>query len=218
MFIATFPAVAYVDRWGRKPVLIIGAIGMALCHFIIAVIVARNQDDWGSHQAAGWAAVVMVWLFVVHFGYSWGPCAWIVIAEIWPLSNRPYGIALGASSNWMNNFIVGQVTPDMLEHLTYGTYIFFGLLTSIGALFIFFVFPETKGLSLEEMDTIFGSVGVAAREKERWAEVHSEVGLDDILRRMGVVGGQSISHSVGDHKYDEKPTVQEEVASPELKN
>jgi hypothetical protein len=44
---------------------------------------------------------VMVWLFVVHFGYSWGPCAWIIVAEIWPLSNRPYGIALGASSNWM---------------------------------------------------------------------------------------------------------------------
>ena len=42
----------------------------------------------------------MVWLFVIHFGYSWGPCAWIVVAEIWPLSNRPYGIALGASSNW----------------------------------------------------------------------------------------------------------------------
>jgi len=48
-------------------------------------------------------------LVVVHFGYSWGPCAWIIVAEIWPLSNRPYGIALGASSNWMNNFIVGQV-------------------------------------------------------------------------------------------------------------
>lgn len=48
----------------------------------------------------------------------------------------------------MNNFIVGQVTPDMLEHLRYGTYIFFGLFTAMGAAFIFFFFPETKGLSL----------------------------------------------------------------------
>ena len=82
---------------------------------------------------------------------SWGPCAWIIIAEIWPLSTRPYGVSLGASSNWMNNFIVGQVTPDMLEGITYGTYILFGLLTLMGAGFIWFFVPETKRLSLEEM-------------------------------------------------------------------
>lgn len=72
MFLATIPAVLYVDKLGRKPVLIVGAVGMALCHFIIAIITAKNEDSWPSHRAAGWAAVVMVWLFVVHFGYSWG--------------------------------------------------------------------------------------------------------------------------------------------------
>jgi len=151
MFVATIPAVLWIDRVGRKPVLVIGAIGMATCHIIIAVIVAKNIDNWKEHQAAGWAAVCMVWLFVIHFGYSWGPCAWIIIAEIWPLSTRPYGVALGASSNWMNNFIVGQVTPDMLEGITYGTYILFGLLTYMGAAFIWFFVPETKRLTLEEM-------------------------------------------------------------------
>ncbi|KAF1938986.1 general substrate transporter [Clathrospora elynae] len=186
MFLATIPAVMYVDKWGRKPVLIVGAIGMAVCHFIIAGIVASFENDWPSHQGAGWAAVVMVWLFVIHFGYSWGPCAWIVVAEIWPMSNRPYGIALGASSNWMNNFIVGQVTPDMLQHMRYGTYIFFGVFTALGAVFIYFYFPETKGVSLEEMDVLFGSVGTAEREKERWREVHAEVGLTDLLARAGV--------------------------------
>lgn len=206
MFIATIPAVMYVDKWGRKPTLIVGAVGMALCHFIIAVITAKNQKDWEHHRSAGWAAVVMVWLFVVHFGYSWGPCAWIVVAEIWPLSNRPYGIALGASSNWMNNFIVGQVTPDMLKHMTYGTYIFFGLLTFGGAVFVYFVFPETKGLSLEEMDILFGSVGVAEREKERWREVHNEVGLTDILRRAGIGHGESSEEHVAEA---EKPIVAE---------
>lgn len=105
MFIATVPAVLWIDRVGRKPVLVVGAIGMATCHIIIAVIFAKNVDNWDNHKSAGWAAVAMVWLFVIHFGYSWGPCAWILIAEIWPLSSRPYGVALGASSNWMNNFM-----------------------------------------------------------------------------------------------------------------
>lgn len=107
-----------------------------------------------------------------------GPCAWIVIAEIWPISQRPYGIALGASSNWMNNFIVGQVTPDMLTGMTYGTYLFFGILTFIGAAFVIWCLPETKGLSLEEMDVIFGSAGFAAADAERMREINREVGLE----------------------------------------
>ncbi|PSN65211.1 general substrate transporter [Corynespora cassiicola Philippines] len=183
MFIATIPAVLWIDRVGRKPVLAWGAVGMATCHIIIAVILARNIDRFDQQPAAGWAAVSMVWLFVVHFGYSWGPCGWILIAEIWPLSTRPYGVALGASSNWMNNFIVGQVTPDMLDGITYGTYILFGLLTYIGAAFIWFLVPETKRLSLEEMDIIFGSEGAAQADQERMEEINQEIGLaavDDI--------------------------------------
>lgn len=68
MWIATVPAVLYVDQLGRKPVLIVGAIGMATCHIIIAAISATNEPGW-TNKSAGWAACAMVWLFVVHFGY-----------------------------------------------------------------------------------------------------------------------------------------------------
>jgi len=81
----------------------------------------------------------------------------------------------------MNNFIVGQVTPDMLTAMPYGTYIFFGLLTFLGSLFIWFLVPETKGLTLEEMDIIFGSVGTAQADAERMREVNKEVGLDHLV-------------------------------------
>ncbi len=101
MFLATIPSVLWIDRLGRRPVLTVGALGMATCHIVIAIIVAKDQNRWQDESAAGWAAVCMVWLFVIHFGYSWGPCAWILVAEIWPLSSRPYGVSLGASSNWM---------------------------------------------------------------------------------------------------------------------
>lgn len=182
MFIATIPSVLWIDRVGRKPVLTIGAIGMATCHIIIAVIVAKDSDKWKNEAAAGWAAVVMVWLFVIHFGYSWGPCAWIIVAEIWPLSSRPYGVSLGASSNWMNNFIVGQVTPDMLNRISYGTYILFGVLTYMGAAFIWFFVPETKRLTLEEMDIIFGSEGTSQADFERMEEINREIGLTAMLQ------------------------------------
>jgi sugar porter (SP) family MFS transporter len=200
MLIATVPAVLWIDRIGRKPVLAIGAIGMGTCHLIIAVIFARNADKWHDQQAAGWAAVCMVWLFVVHFGYSWGPCAWIIIAEIWPLSSRPYGVALGASSNWMNNFIIGQVTPDMLQSITYGTYILFGLLTYMGAAFIWFIVPETKRLTLEEMDVIFGSEGTAQADFERMDEINREIGL------TAIIGDDSTHTPIGSEK-DKKEIV-----------
>ena len=142
MFLATIPSILYIDRIGRRPALAVGALCMGLCHFIIAIIFAKNENQWPTHKAAGWAAIAMVWLFVAHFGWSWGPCAWIVVAEVWPLSARPYGIALGASSNWMNNFIVGQVTPDMITGIKYGTFVLFGVLITIGAAFIWFFVPE----------------------------------------------------------------------------
>ena len=138
---------------------------------------------------------------MVNFGYSWGPCAWVIISEVWPLSNRAYGIALGASANWMSNFIVGQITPDMLESLKYGTFIFFGLMTFGGGIFIWSYVPETKRLTLEEMDTLFGSVGVAAavspsmlsmscandieiQEATRMKEIQHEIGLADAINRI----------------------------------
>ncbi|EHY56481.1 hypothetical protein HRR83_002435 [Exophiala dermatitidis] len=182
MFLATIPAILYIDRIGRRPALALGALGMGLCHFIIAIIFAKNEHQWPTHKGAGWAAIAMVWLFVIHFGWSWGPCAWIVVAEIWPMSARPYGIALGASSNWMNNFIVGQVTPDMITGIRYGTFILFGLLITLGAGFIWFFVPETKQLTLEEMDLIFGSSGVVSADQERMAQINAELGLDRLQR------------------------------------
>jgi MFS family permease len=74
MFLATIPAVLYIDQFGRKPVLIAGAVGMGISHIIVAGLMGTYAADWlvGKAGAAGWAAVVFVWLYEVNFGYSWG--------------------------------------------------------------------------------------------------------------------------------------------------
>ncbi|KAF9267798.1 sugar transporter [Marasmius fiardii PR-910] len=206
MFLATIPAVIWVDQLGRKPVLVSGAFMMAACHFIVAALSGSFGNDWPKYAApffylvriieelittsvvtlvslppvvldlivlivilaAGWAACAFVWIFAIGFGYSWGPCAWIIVAEIYPLSVRGKGLSIAASSNWMNNFIVGQVTPSMIQNITFGTFIFFGV-------------PETKGVTLEEMEEVFsGSTGLAHEDQQR---------LDAINVRLGLVQG-----------------------------
>ncbi|KAF8674901.1 Permeases of the major facilitator superfamily [Rhizoctonia solani] len=201
MFLTTIPTVIYIDQVGRKPVLVSGAIIMGVCHLIIAILSARFNESWPSHTAAGWVACVLVWIFAAAFGYSWGPAAWVLVAEIYPISVRGPGMSIAASSNWMNNFIVGQVTPSMMEHITYGTFIFFGLFSLAGGAFVHFLVPETKGLTLEEMDLAFGDhSGTAAADRERMTEISNRIGLSRLTggaeTRHGKVESTDEKHSV----------------------
>lgn len=124
------------------------------------------------------------------------PGAWVVVAEVFPLGVRAKGISIGASSNWLNNFAVslpsqnshycakiwqiGQATPDMVKSMGYGTFIFFGLMCFIGAAFVWYFVPETKNLSLEEMDEVFGDeAGNALEDRRRLDRIYGELGLID---------------------------------------
>ncbi|KAJ5116765.1 hypothetical protein N7456_001113 [Penicillium angulare] len=176
-FLFTIPAVLWVDQIGRKKILIAGAIGMASCHFIVAGIIGSYQHSFEENRAAGWAAIVFVWIFVINFAYSWGPVAWIVTSEVFPLSMRAKGVSIGGSSNWLNNFAVGTATSPFVEASTLATFIFFGVVTTVGIFYVYFFVPETMGRTLEEMDEIFGTTGVAAADAERKARIESEIGL-----------------------------------------
>lgn len=120
-----------------------------------------------------------------------------MVAEIFPLGVRAKAISIGASSNWLNNFAVriiqpsslfqcantsqiGQATPQMVAQMGYGTFIFFGAMCILGALFIYFVVPETKNLTLEEMDEVFGDeAGSAIEDRNRLLQIYTELGLLD---------------------------------------
>ncbi|KAJ7756476.1 general substrate transporter [Mycena maculata] len=205
MFLATIPAVIWVDQLGRKPVLISGAFLMAFCHIIVAILTGLFHNSWPDHVAAGWVACALVWIFAMGFGYSWGPCAWIIIAEIWPLSVRGKGVSIAASSNWMNNFIVGQVTPTMLTHLGFGTFVFFGVFSFLGALFILFFVPETKGITLEEMEEVFGSTeGIAMEDQARLDNIHRRLGLFDDTPRDVKNDPEAKTSSERESSHEEK--------------
>ncbi|KAL4864789.1 hypothetical protein BDV12DRAFT_175634 [Aspergillus spectabilis] len=191
MFLATIPAVLWVDNFGRKTILIVGGIGMATSHFIVAGITGSFSDNWPAHRGAGWAAVVFVWVYAVCFGFSWGPVAWIIISEVFPLGLRAKGVSIGGSSNWLNNFAVAMSTSPFISTSQYGAFIFFGVITVIGVIWVYFFVPETKGRTLEEMDELFGEVGFAQDDLERKARIEREIGLTALLNGEAVNGGES---------------------------
>ncbi|KAF7712316.1 MFS-type Sugar/inositol transporter [Penicillium ucsense] len=180
-FVFTIPAVLYVDKFGRKSILLAGAIGMASCHFIVAGIIGGYEGHFDTNRNAAWAGVAFIWIFIINFAYSWGPVAWIVVSEVFPLSMRAKGVALGGSSNWLNNFAVGMATSPFINASQLGTFIFFGAITVVGALYVFFLVPETKGRTLEEMDELFGATGMAIADEERKSRIEREIGLLALL-------------------------------------
>ncbi|OJJ78688.1 putative MFS monosaccharide transporter [Aspergillus glaucus CBS 516.65] len=186
-FVFTIPAVLWVDNVGRRTILIAGGIGMAVCHFIVAGIIGSYSGNFENNPGAGWAAVVFVWIFIINFAYSWGPVSWIIVSEVFPLSMRAKGVSIGGSSNWLNNFAVGLFTSPFIKASDYGTFIFFGCITTLAVLYVFFFVPETKGRTLEEMDEIFGAQGVAAADQALKRSIEREIGLLALLGGDGPV-------------------------------
>ncbi|THV05516.1 hexose transport-related protein [Dendrothele bispora CBS 962.96] len=163
--ISTFPAIATIDHIGRRPLLIWGGAGMALMLILVAALTATYQPEW-DNPAAAWSTAAFIWLYVGFFGASWGPVSWTVISEVFPLSTRAHGVAIGASTNWITNFVVSIVVPVMLNNITYGTYLFFLMFMLMGIGYAIWILPETYGKSLEEMDLVFGS-GEGQADAER---------------------------------------------------
>ncbi|TKA24195.1 hypothetical protein B0A50_05959 [Salinomyces thailandicus] len=156
-----------MDSFGRRPLLLAGSIVMFLSHLIIAILVARFSYDWPGHRPEGWASVVLLLVYMVAFGMSWGPVPWAMPSEIFPSSLRAKGVALSTCSNWLNNFVIGLITPPLVESTGFGAYVFFAVFCLLSFVWTFFFVPETKGRTLEQMDHVFGDVSSEAEEARR---------------------------------------------------
>lgn len=189
--VSTLPAMFLIDRLGRKTMLMTGSIVMFVSILSVGIIVAKFRHDWPNHMDAGWAAVVLIWVYIAGFGFGWGPASWVVISEIFPLSIRARGVSIGANSNWLNNFAIAFFVPPMLEAWAWGTYIFFAAFLVGGFVWVWFVLPETKNATLEDMDRVFGS-HTGAEDAALLALAQRDVGLLDFVmererRRTGMV-------------------------------
>ena len=151
----TLVAVFTVEKWGRKPLLIWGSLGMALGAFGVAVTFGNESLSLVT------AASLLV--YSASFMFSWGPICWVLIAEIFPNTIRGAAVAIAVAFQWISNFIVSSSFVPMFNmHLTEGddfghwfTYGLYGVICVIAALFVWKLVPETKGKTLEDMTKLW---------------------------------------------------------------
>ncbi|KAF5356121.1 hypothetical protein D9756_004059 [Leucocoprinus leucothites] len=148
--LSTLPPWILVDRWGRRPILLSGAVIMALALGFTGYWMYIDVPMTPK------AVVVCVIVFNAAFGYSWGPIPWLYPPEIMPLSIRAKGVSLSTATNWLFNWIVGEVTPYLQETIEWRLYPMHGFFCVCSFILVYFLYPETKGVPLEEMDAVFG--------------------------------------------------------------
>jgi predicted MFS family arabinose efflux permease len=116
-FLSTIPPWYIVDRWGRRPILLSGAVAMTISLSLISYFMYLKIDNTPA------MVVVFVMIYNAAFGYSWGPVPWLYPPEILPLSIRSKGASLSTATNWAFNWLVGEMTPILQEWIEWRLYL-----------------------------------------------------------------------------------------------
>lgn len=135
----------YLDRWGRRKTLMLGAAGMSFAQLIVATLYAVYKSTFSQHPEAGWAACVFVWIYIATFAFSIACVNWIMPSEMFPPATRSKAVGVAIATNYLSNFIVALITPRMLKSITFGTFYFFLVFCILLGVWTYFCVPETKG-------------------------------------------------------------------------
>ncbi|KAL5343559.1 general substrate transporter [Aspergillus crustosus] len=207
--VMTIPAILWVDRWGRRPTLLLGALGMLTWMFANAGLMASYghpapEGGLDNIAAQSWivrgppskAVIASTYLFVASYAISWGPVSWVYPPELFPLRVRGKANALCTSANWAFNFALGWFVPPAFENIQWKVYIIFGVFCTAMFVHVFFMFPETAGKTLEDVEAIFtnpngiryiGTPAWKTKNERSRAAILEQTGYDaDEEKRAGV--------------------------------
>ncbi|WP_066222709.1 D-xylose transporter XylE [Formosa haliotis] len=153
-FLFTIIAVKTVDKYGRKPLMMIGALGMAIAMLALGFVFFSG--------ATGYLALGCMMLYVASFAMSWGPVVWVLLSEIFPNKIRGKAMAVAVAAQWISNYLVSLTFPMMddnsylTEQFNHGfAYWVYGIMSILAMLFVWKYVPETKGKTLEEMNDLW---------------------------------------------------------------
>ncbi|KAH7318320.1 general substrate transporter [Stachybotrys elegans] len=148
------------DSLGRRGSLLWTSAALAIVMYIVGIY-GRVQPPVEGEPVTpfGYVAITCIYLWAAAFQFGWGPCCWILVSEIPTARLRAFNVALGAATQWLFNFIIARTVLTMQQTMGragYGMFFMFGTFCILMGAFVWFCVPETKGLSLEKMDELFG--------------------------------------------------------------
>jgi SP family xylose:H+ symportor-like MFS transporter len=143
----TVLAILTVDKWGRKPLLMVGSIGMAVGMFAIGILSFMNIIGIGT--------LIFIIVYTASFMMSWGPICWVLISEIFPNKIRGRAVAIAVAAQWAANYFISSTYPSMMEFSGGFTYSFYGLMSVLSFIFVWKMVPEPKGKTLEEIESFW---------------------------------------------------------------
>ncbi|THH17910.1 hypothetical protein EW146_g3006 [Bondarzewia mesenterica] len=142
-----------VEGMGRKKCLIIGGIGQGVMMLWIGGFQAVHPQS--TIVPASYVSIVAVYLYAVFYCVGWGPVPWVVASEVAPNHVRTAALSIAIAVNWLFSFTISKITPIMLNHIAYGTFLLFGFCCIIMAFWAYFLLPETTGYALEDIRYLF---------------------------------------------------------------
>lgn len=150
-----------LDRMGRRKTMMLGSFGLGLCMMFITALLSQAPEGDKSARASafGAASVAFFFLYMLIFGGTANCVPWVYVAEIVPLAARTRGAAIGVSSNWLWNFTIVMITPVILERLKWKAYLIFVITNMLFVPLVYFFYPETSNIQLEDIDKIFTAGG-----------------------------------------------------------
>jgi sugar porter (SP) family MFS transporter len=160
--VSTFPGLFVVESWGRRKLLMVGAVGMAICQLMIASFATANGDN--NQPVQNQILIIFVSIYIFFFAASWGPVVWVVTSEIYPLKVRAKSMSISTASNWILNFGIGYGTPFLVDtsggSVDLGSKVFFvwGAFCFLSIAFVWFMVYETSKISLEQIDEMYERV------------------------------------------------------------
>ncbi|RFU24908.1 hypothetical protein B7463_g11427, partial [Scytalidium lignicola] len=158
--VSTLPGIILVEALGRRKLLMIGAGGMAICQFVMAAVGTTIPDS----RAANLVLIAFVCFYIFFFAASWGPVAWVVTSEIYPLKVRAKSMSISTSANWLFNFGIAYGTPFLVNSgpgtANLGIKVFFlwATFNVIATIFVWSMVYETSKISLEQIDELYERV------------------------------------------------------------
>ncbi|MCJ1292605.1 MFS sugar transporter [Xylographa carneopallida] len=210
--VLTLPAILFLDKWGRRPSLLVGSFMMMVFLFVVGALQAIYgkpfHADSGPLSAISWilpdnrpvqvAVVVFTYLFVSTFSITWGPTSWTYPAEIFPSQIRAKAVSLATASNWGWNCALAFAVPPLLWNINWRLYMLFASFNGLAFIHMFLTAPETKGKTLEEMDVVFDSGRPAWRSVPKGSRL-------DVLQKEIEQGNLKVAVRFGDIPLELKP-------------